>query len=159
MLKRNDVGLGDKNSFPNENIKLKYVPSMMVVFVFNFLILSSLKHKEKRFLASLFLFGEIANAFLFVNIYHICRFFDDLFARIGGTGSCLHKLCLLVTGFIIKGLSVYVVWQPKKRICYERIIFHWWFPYLSSMPAYAFFSGRHPLVQEQPESVYFLDKF
>lgn len=64
-------GLGPKNQFPEENKVVKRVPLLMGLFLFNLTVLSLLKHKETRFLASIFVFGQLSVAYMITIMFDI----------------------------------------------------------------------------------------
>mmetsp|Transcript_38951 Transcript_38951/g.59218 ORF Transcript_38951/g.59218 Transcript_38951/m.59218 type:complete len:232 (-) Transcript_38951:454-1149(-) len=135
------------------------VPFVLIFFFTNFMVLSALAHKEMRFITSLIQIGQIAQA------YMITWCFDtrDVVLKYLQINTKASKKSI---GWVkwgiswgIKSFALFVVIkQEQGRLV--RWIFNNHYKYDSGLDAYNMFSGRSEKVsEEQPESVYFLDKF
>jgi len=141
--------------------KLIRTPFLLIFFLTNLLVFSALAHKEMRFLASIIQIGSIAQAYMITWMLD-CREVGLKVLQLRGAdprSSLLYRSMAWTSGWLVKGFAIYVMFvQEQGRIV--RLITNNHYKNDSSLETYNMFLGRSELVgDEQPESVYFLDKF
>jgi hypothetical protein len=147
-----------KGETPSE--KLIRIPFVLIFFFTNFAILSALSHKEMRFITVLVQIGQIAQAFMITWCFDTRDVLINWLDLKGFTRSSkCNRTISWVSGWAIKSFALFVlIKQERGRMI--RWMLNNKYKQDSGQEAYNLFSGRSDLIgPEQPESVYFMDKF
>ena len=131
---------------------------MLFFFLTNMIVLSMLHHKESRFITNIILIGQISQGYMITYLFDARQVFLTVL-HINGFKTGFIDIMRTLTGYAVKFFALYVVFvQEKGRIV--RWIYFELRKYDSGIYSYSLFNQRSPLIGiEQPESVYFMDKF
>jgi hypothetical protein len=126
--------------------QLTRIPFVMIFFLTNFFVLSSLGHKEMRFIAPLIMIGNICMSYMITWCLD-CREVFLNFIKIKGVNpnSKGYYYTWYISGWMNKFFALYVVYKAE-RSRLHRMCFNQFYKNDSSREAYNLFLGRSELI-------------
>jgi len=153
-LQRISGGLTDANLDKGHTVTR--FPFILIYIVCYLIIHMVIPHKEPRFLITVFLLGQIAQAYIFQQFYNLRTLVLSQLQFIKHTW--IYAIIKKITGIIIKIWVIKVIFsQETNRM--KKILFYQYQKYDSAVEAYNLFHGRSELIPEHAHSIMFIDKF
>ena len=154
---------GGLSNNQDPNFKLTQIPFILIYIVWYFLVHSIIPHKEVRFLTTLILLGSIMQAYFFRNLQDIYVSIGQFILKLikNHVGNWLYVVGVPIyqlIGRIFKLVFLYVIFRQEIARIHKMCVLC---PtkYDSTLEIYNTFSQRNENFLEQPESIYFVDKF